>query len=51
MTCARRDVLQKHMSHSLFSSKIESLLASAEEKDNYFIFILWVKFTVQVSEP
>ena len=32
VTCARRDVLPKHMSHSLFLSKMESFLASEEGK-------------------
>ena len=56
ITCARRDVLQKHMSHLLFVSKMVSSLASEEGKfcwgmNNYFIFILWVKITIQVSKP
>ena len=32
VTCACRDVLQKHMSHSLFLSKMESFLASEKGK-------------------
>ena len=32
ITRARRDVMQKHMSHSFFSSKMESFLAPAEGK-------------------
>ena len=56
VTCAHRDVLQKHISHLLFLSKMESSLASEEGKfcwgkNNYLIFILWVKITIQVSKP
>ena len=32
VTCARQDVFQKNMSHSLFLSKMESFLATEEGK-------------------